>query len=77
MRDTNNANRKKKKKLRFKKITPFRSSISKISNTFRDFAEDIDIVIPKYNLQEYSDNYSMTSETLWNYYRNEIDDDVI
>ena len=25
-----------------------------------------------YNLLEYSDNYSMTSGSLWNYYRNEI-----
>ena len=27
-----------------------------------------------YNLLEYSQNYSMTSGTLWNYYRDEIDD---
>ena len=26
------------------------------------------------NLLEYSQNYSMTSENLWNYYRAEIDD---
>ena len=25
----------------------------------------------KYNLLEYSDNYSMTSRSLWNYYRDE------
>ena len=28
-----------------------------------------------YNLLEYSDNYSMTSESLWNYYRDEVKDD--
>ena len=28
-----------------------------------------------YNLLEYSDNYSMTSGRLWNYYRDEINDD--
>ena len=25
-----------------------------------------------YNLLEYSDNYSMTSESLWNYHRDEL-----
>ena len=29
--------------------------------------------MPMYNLLEYSENYSMTSESLWNYYRDEID----
>ena len=28
-----------------------------------------------YNLLEYSDNYSMTSGSLWNYYRDDINDD--
>ena len=27
-----------------------------------------------YSLLEYSDNYSKTSESLWNYYRDEIND---
>ena len=30
--------------------------------------------MPMYNLLEYSDNYSMTSGILWNYYRDEIND---
>ena len=29
--------------------------------------------MPMYNLLEYSQNYSMTSGSLWNYYRDEID----
>ena len=29
-----------------------------------------------YNLLEYSDNYSMTSGSLWNYYRDEVNDDA-
>ena len=29
-----------------------------------------------YNLLEYSDNYSMASESLWNYHRDETNDDV-
>ena len=28
--------------------------------------------MPMYNLLEYSDNYSMTSGSLWNYYRDEV-----
>ena len=71
---TNDANRRNKK-LTFKNNSPFRSCMKKISNTFVDSAEDIDIVMPMYNLLEYSDNYSMTSRSLWNYYRDEINDD--
>ena len=29
-----------------------------------------------YNLLEYSDNYSMASESLWNYYRDDVNDDA-
>ena len=32
--------------------------------------------MPMYNLLEYSDNYSMASGSLWNYYRDEINDDA-
>ena len=39
-----------------------------------DNAEDLDIVMLMYNLLEYSQNYSMTSGRLWNYYGEEIDD---
>ena len=39
-----------------------------------DNAEDIEIVMPMHNLLEYSQNYSMTSGSLWNYYRDKIDD---
>ena len=40
-----------------------------------DNAEDLDIVMLMYNLFEYSNNYSMTSESLRNYYRDEANDD--
>ena len=33
----------------------------------------LDIVMPMYNLLEHSQNYSLTSGSLWNYYRDEID----
>ena len=70
---TDNANRRNKK-ITFKNNAPFRSCISKINNTFIGNAEDLDIVMPMYNLLEYSGNYSMTSGSLWNYYRDEIND---
>ena len=41
------------------------------NNTQVDDAQKIDIVMPMYNLIEYSDAYSKTSESLWQYYRDE------
>ena len=55
------------KKVIFKNCAPFTNCISKINNTQIDHAEYIDIVIPMYNLIEYSDNYSKTSGRLWQY----------
>ena len=45
------------KKLAFKNNAPFISCITKINNTLIDNAEDLDIVMPMYNLIEYSKNY--------------------
>ena len=39
-----------------------------------DNTDDLDIIMPMYNLLEYSQNYSMTSGSLWIYYRDEIHD---
>ena len=55
------------KKVIFKNCAPFTSCISKINNTQMDNAEYIDIVMPMYNLIEYSDNYSKTSGSLSQY----------
>ena len=49
----------------FKNCAPFTNCISKINNTQIDNAKDIDIVMPMYNLIEYSDNYAKTSGSLW------------
>ena len=68
-----------KKDAAFKSNTPFRSCITKIINTLIDNAEDLDIVMPMYNILEYGHNYFMTSGSFWNNYRDEIDcvyDDV-
>ena len=47
------------------------SCISKNNGVKIDNAEDLDIVMPMYNLLEYSKNYTKTTGSLWNYYRNE------
>ena len=55
----------------FKNCAPFSNCMSEINNTQVDNAKGIDIVIPMYNLIEYSDNYVKTSGSLWQYYRDE------
>ena len=75
VRGTSDTN-KRNKKLPFKNNAPFRSYISKINNTFTDNAEDVDIVMPLYNLIEYSGNYSMIPRDLWNYDRDEVNGDA-
>ena len=60
----------------FKNCAPFNNFISEINNTQIDNAKHIDIVMPMYILIEYSDNFSRTSETLWQYYRDEPNDNL-
>ena len=55
------------KKVIFKNCAPFTNCISKINNTQKDNTEYIDIVMPMYNLIEYSKNYSKTSGSLYQY----------
>ena len=50
-----------------KKNAAFLSCISKINGVLVGNAEDLDIVMPMYNLLEYSKNYLKTSASLWNY----------
>ena len=59
----NNTNRK----VIFKNCAPFTNCISEINNTQIDNAKDIDIVMPMYNLIEYSDNYAKATGRLWQY----------
>ena len=59
--------------LAFKNNAPFTNCISKINNVLIDNAEDLDVVMPMYNLLEYSKNYRKTTGSLWNYYRDEPD----
>ena len=55
------------KKVIFKNCAPFTNCISEINNMQIDNAKDIDIVMPVYNLIEYSDNYAKTTGSLWQY----------
>ena len=61
--DANNTN----KKVIFKNCASFTECISRINNTQVDDAKCIDIIMSMYNLIEYSDNYSKTSGSLWQY----------
>ena len=60
----------------FKNCALFTKCISRINNTDIDNAQDIDIVMPMYNLIEYSDNYSKTSGSLWQYYKDDPNDNI-
>ena len=59
------------KELVFKNCAPFTDCISEINSAQIDNDKDIDVVMPMYNLIEYSDNYSKTSGSLWQYHRDE------
>ena len=55
------------KKVIFKNCALFTNCISETNNTQIDNAKDIDIVMPMYNLIEYSNNYAKTTGSLWQY----------
>ena len=59
------------KRVIFKNFAPFVNCKIEINNTEIGNAKDIDIVMPMYNLIEYSDNYSKTSGSLWQYYKDD------
>ena len=53
----------------FNNCATFTACIGEITSTQIYNAKDIDVVMPIYDLIEYSDSYSKTSESLWQYYR--------
>ena len=61
----------------FKNCAPFINCISEINNTQIDNCKNVDIVMLLYDLLEYSDNYAKTSGSLWQYYRDEINDNLL
>ena len=64
------------KDVAFKNCAPFTNCISEINTTQIDNAKDIDIVMVTYNLIEYSDIYAKTSGSLWQYFRDEPDNNL-
>ena len=64
------------KEIKVKHWALFIDCIGEIDNTQVDNAKNIDIVIPMYNLIEYSDNYLKRSGSLWQYYRDEPDNNL-
>ena len=60
----------------FKNCAPFEKCRTEINETFVDEADFINITMPMYNLIEYSDNYSDTSGSLWQFKRDEIEGNV-
>ena len=60
----------------FRNSAPFTKCTSRINITHIDNPQDTDIVMPMYNLIKYTDNYSKTSESLWQYYKDEPNDSM-
>ena len=56
----------------FKNCAPFSTCTTKVNDVFVDEANHIYIAMPMYNLIEYSDNYSDTSGSLWQFKRDEV-----
>ena len=60
------------KRLALKNNAPFFSCISKINGELIENVEDLDIVMPMYNVLEYSKNYGKSTGSLFNYYKFQI-----
>ena len=73
----NNIRDKRNRKLILKNNAPFVSCITRINGELiEDDLDDLDVVMPMYNLLEYSKNYRKTIVSLYNYYRDELSDDA-
>ena len=68
----NNIKDKKNRKLLLKNNARFVSCITRINGDLIEDADDLDIVIPMYNLLEYSKNYRKAIGSLYNYYRDKL-----
>ena len=55
------------KKVTLKNCAAFTTCISRMNNSQMIDAHDFDVVMPMYNVMEYSDNYLKTSGILWQY----------
>ena len=71
----NNIREKRNRPVILKNNAQFVSCIARINGELIEDADDLDIVIPMYNLLEYSKNYRKTVGSLYNYYRDELTND--
>ena len=55
----------------FKNCTPFTRCVTHINDENTETAENLDIIMPMYNLIEYSDNYADSSGSLYPFKRDE------
>ena len=74
--NANNIRDKRNRPLILKNNAPFVSCITRINGELIEDADDLDIVTPIYTLLEYSKNHRKTIGSLYNYYRDELSDDV-
>ena len=72
----NNIRDKKNRPLILKNNASFVSCIARINGELIEDADDLDIVMPMYNLLEHSKNYRKTIGSLYNYYRDELTNDA-
>ena len=56
----------------FKNCAPFSTCTTKIDDIFVEEANHIYLAMPRYNLIEYSNNYSDTSGSLWQFKRDKV-----
>ena len=72
----NSNNAKRNKSVTFKKNARFINCITIINSIKIDNSEDLDVVMPMYNLLKYSKNYKKPGiiGSLWNYYRDQPSD---
>ena len=61
----------------FKYCAPFTDCIIETNNGQINGAKYVDDVMSMHNFIEYSNNYSKTSESLWQYYRDDPNDNLI
>ena len=73
--NANNIRDKRNRPVILKNNALFISCITKINNELIEDAEDLDVVMPMYNLLEYSKNYRKAIGSFYNYYRDELTDD--
>ena len=70
--DANNIRNKRNRPVILKNNAPFVSCITRINGELIEDADDLDIVMPMYNLLQNSRNYRKIIGSLYNYYRDEL-----